>query len=240
MRQWIGAALVQITACRRFTSFWSSINWGFNCIVLTEIEKAPLAGDWPNWWHIPAYTSRKWIVWWWRHQMETFSSLLAICAGNGEFTTQRPVTRSFDVFFDLRLNKRFSTQWWGWWFETLSRPLWCHRNVLTAFLVVSQAYLWQRHDPVYKEYSLDIKKRNLDFLSRSRLTPDKECTPFNKNTLLITLPFITTSKLRQNGRHFADDVFKIIFFNERCGILMRSHWRVLLSVLVMIKEYWLR
>ena len=44
--------------------------------------------------------------------METFSTLLAICAGNspvpGEFPTQRPVTRSFDVFFDLRLNKRLS------------------------------------------------------------------------------------------------------------------------------------
>ena len=46
---------------------------------------------------------------WWRHQIETFSALLAFCAGNspvpGEFLTQRPVTRSFDVFFDLRLNK---------------------------------------------------------------------------------------------------------------------------------------
>ena len=44
--------------------------------------------------------------------METFSALLAICAGNspvpGEFPAQRPVTRSFDVFFDLRLNKRLS------------------------------------------------------------------------------------------------------------------------------------
>ena len=49
---------------------------------------------------------------WWRHQMETFSASLAICAGNspvpGEFPAQRPVTRSFDVFFDLRLNKRLS------------------------------------------------------------------------------------------------------------------------------------
>ena len=44
---------------------------------------------------------------WWRHQMITFSALLALCAGNspvtGEFPAQRPVTRSFDVFFDLRL-----------------------------------------------------------------------------------------------------------------------------------------
>ena len=41
--------------------------------------------------------------------MEKFSALLAICAGNspvtGEFPTQRPVTRSFDIFLDLRMNK---------------------------------------------------------------------------------------------------------------------------------------
>ena len=49
---------------------------------------------------------------WWRHQMETFFALLAICAGNSpvtsEFPAQRPVTRSFDVFADLLLNKRLS------------------------------------------------------------------------------------------------------------------------------------
>ena len=64
----------------------------------------------------------------WLHEMETFSALLAICGGNspvpGEFPTQRPVTRSFDVFFDLHLNKRLSKQSRGWWFETPSRPLW--------------------------------------------------------------------------------------------------------------------
>ena len=69
---------------------------------------------------------------WWRHQMETFSALLAICAGNssitGEFLTQRPVTQSFDVIFEMRPNKRLSKQSWGWWFETPSRPLWHHCN----------------------------------------------------------------------------------------------------------------
>ena len=69
---------------------------------------------------------------WWRHQMETFSALLAICAGNspvsGEFPAQRPATRSFDVFFDQRPNKRLSKQTWGWWFETHSPPLWRHSN----------------------------------------------------------------------------------------------------------------
>ena len=49
--------------------------------------------------------------------------------GPGEFPTQRPVTRSFGVFFDLRLNKRLSKQPWGWWFETPSWSLWHHCNV---------------------------------------------------------------------------------------------------------------
>ena len=48
----------------------------------------------------------------------------------GEFPTQRPVTRSFDVFFDLHPNKRLSKQWWGWWFETPSWSLWRQCNVL--------------------------------------------------------------------------------------------------------------
>ena len=61
---------------------------------------------------------------------KSFSALLAVRAGNspvtGEFPTQRSVTRSFEVFFDLLPNKRLSKQWWGWWFETQSCPLWRH------------------------------------------------------------------------------------------------------------------
>ena len=64
----------------------------------------------------------------WKH----FPRYWPFCAGNspvtGEFPAQRPVTRIFGVFFDLRLNNRLSKQWWGWWFETPSRPLWRHGN----------------------------------------------------------------------------------------------------------------
>ena len=80
---------------------------------------------------------------WWRHQMEAFSALLAICAGNspvpGEFPTQRPVTWSFDVYFDLCPNKRLSKQSWGWWFQMPLRPLWRHRNDGGIFASV----MWQ-------------------------------------------------------------------------------------------------
>ena len=71
----------------------------------------------------------------WRHQMETFSALLALCEGNspvtGEFPAQWPVTRSFDVFFGLHLKKRLSKQSRRWWFETPSRSLWRHCNGLS-------------------------------------------------------------------------------------------------------------
>ena len=71
----------------------------------------------------------------------TFSALLAICAGNspvsGEFTVQRPETRSLDVFFDLCPNKLLSKQSWGWWFETPSGSLWRHSN---EYLVVSTVH----------------------------------------------------------------------------------------------------
>ena len=53
--------------------------------------------------------------------------------GPGEFPAQRPVTRNFDVFFDLCLDKRLSKQSRGWWLETQSRPLWRSCNAGHAF-----------------------------------------------------------------------------------------------------------
>ena len=56
----------------------------------------------------------------WRHQMKTFSTLLALCEGNptvtSGFPSQRSVTWSLDVFFDLCLNKQLSKQFRCWWF----------------------------------------------------------------------------------------------------------------------------
>ena len=69
---------------------------------------------------------------WWCHQMETFSVLLALCAGNSpitsEFPSQRPVMQSFNVFFHLHLNKWFSKHFRCRWFEMPSHWLWSHCN----------------------------------------------------------------------------------------------------------------
>ena len=88
--------------------------------------------------------------------METFSELLALCVGNspvnGEFSSQRPVTRSFDVSLDMRLNKRWSEQSSGWSFETPSRSSWRHYNALciirgmycvSTFLVCNKKKLYK-------------------------------------------------------------------------------------------------
>ena len=50
----------------------------------------------------------------------------------GEFPIRRPVTWSFDVFFDLRPIIRLSKQWWGWWFYKPSCSLWRHCNDLKS------------------------------------------------------------------------------------------------------------
>ena len=69
---------------------------------------------------------------WWRHQMETFSALLALCAGNspmtGEFPTQRSSNAELWCFFGIGEGKQVNEPSICWWFETLLRPLWRHCN----------------------------------------------------------------------------------------------------------------
>ena len=101
---------------------------------------------------------------WCRHQMENISALLAFCVGNSpvtsEFPAQRPVTRRFDVFFDLRLNKRLSKQSWGWRLETLSRSLWRHCNVQLHYSPIAVEATLKYRDKVSREScpysSLDV------------------------------------------------------------------------------------
>ena len=82
--------------------------------------------------------------------------------GPGEFPTQRPVTRSFDVFFDLRLNKRLSKQPWSWWLQTPSWSLWRHCNgswwqhdmeMLSAWLALCEGIHWSPVDSPHKVIS---------------------------------------------------------------------------------------
>ena len=136
--------------------------------------------------------------------METFSALLAICVGNspvlGEFPTQRPVTRSFHVFFDLRLNKRFSKQSWGWWSETLTRPLWRHRNGICSFKAVY------------------IILRTLPYQTPLRPLPENGAMCFTKSIAANTIHFaVSKTKISPCKEKYSNEmvgsvcVLKVIF-----------------------------
>ena len=167
---------------------------------------------------------------WWRRQIETFSASLAICAGNSPVTDARPVTRSFDIFFDLRLNKRLSKQRWGWWFETPSRPLWRHCNVT----VVTGAIILAPYHSV-KLFSLCEDRESTDDAWSSNellwiegiwiLVPimDKGdmVTLFIRNMIARSTSLVLCKGnpiFRQNGCHFADDIYVFIFLYEKCCI----------------------
>ena len=89
--------------------------------------------------------------------------------GPRKFPTQRPVTLSFDVFFDPRLNKRLSKQSWGWWIEMPLRPSWRHCNAILHLKILlhltgpmSQSSLSRRTERAYYEFqetALSTKQR---------------------------------------------------------------------------------
>ena len=112
---------------------WKQGSWGHHGAHL-----GPAGPRWaPCWPHDPCYLGYVPVTCW-RHQIETFSASLALCAGNSpvtvEFTSQRPVKRSFDVFFYLRLNKRLSKQSRRRWFEKrLKKHCWVHWSKMSKW-----------------------------------------------------------------------------------------------------------
>ena len=87
-----------------------SLNRFYSPVRLLRQSQNPLQSFFNVWRPFSLNDCSIYIFWWWSwwcHQMEMFSALLALCAGKspvtGELPPQRPVTRSFDVFFDLHL-----------------------------------------------------------------------------------------------------------------------------------------
>ena len=114
------------------------------------------------------------------------------------FPAQRPVTRSFDVFFDLRLNKRLSTQSWGWWFETPSSPLWRHSNVLQLNSPQGSApglhWLHVNTDAGNSVVPFDINKRYRGIDLPGQIMADAQMSfckvVFNTDRLIVGIFFI--------------------------------------------------
>ena len=115
----------------------------------------------------------------WKH----FPHHWPLCRG---FTGDRWI----DVFFDLRLNKRLSKQWWGWWFEMPSHPLWRHCNVYGLFYIPVSDWCWSRNlltlqlsqlwtaKRVFRYICADIGKIIIDiFLAKLTFKISTACMP---------------------------------------------------------------
>ena len=139
-----------------------------------------------------------------------------ICVGNSpvtsEFPTQMPVTRSFNVFFDLRQNKRLSKQSWGWWFETPSRPLWRHCNV--------------RGKPISTSYTI-----------HTLVTLFTLCTNISRNRYPMTDVFAINQVLNATVLIFYQGGSFIIIAQDRWQIVdiyMNEVWKLRMPILY----YW--
>ena len=145
--------------------------------------------------------------------------------GPGEFPAQRPVTRSFDVFFDLCLNKRLSKQPWGWWFETPAWSLWRHRNGLIGHLIVS----------LKVSSSLPLQAQSVAKISStwymlSAIHWAYQTHIGNNMTETLILSFLSNLDGCTESRHFdhfRGSLWLIISFKWQPSCFGDSHWSIL-------------
>ena len=110
----------------------------------------------------------------------------------GEFPAQRPVTQSFDVLFDLRLNQLLSKQWKRQWFETPSLSLWRHCNAphmwISCITVITHRFL--------KLYALQVANLNSDIWLKINLG---NCFVNAENTSQVSWHFF---QCRRENNHY--------------------------------------
>ena len=159
---------------------------------------------------------------WWRHQIETFSALLALCAGKssvtGEFPSQRPVMQNY-VFCDLCLNKRISKQSIRRWLETPSGSLWRHCNG-----VIIWQCQWNGPERYWKTR----------LVSKQSRTKRKRCSYFFRFHKLIYC-----------GRDTMATILQTTFLNEFSWMStvvfrFKFQWCVFLRIQLKIRQHWFR
>ena len=143
----------------------------------------------------------------WKHFLRFWPFLREIHRSLVNSLHKWPVTHSFDVFYDLCLNKQLSKQSWGWWFETLSRPLWRHRNGDIILRWMAHILIYDK-STFYPVMTLCFKAES--YYLKQILTKFYERLWYNL--------WVNTLRPGPNGRHFADDAFKCIFWNENIRI----------------------
>ena len=178
--------------------------------------------------------------------METFSALLAFCAGNS------PGARSFDIFFDLCLNKQLSKPSSRWWFETPSHPLWHHCNAPCIFNIMVAYVLATQGARASAVTVLAKLSRNIPVWTRDELThwgrvrihasvnktiigSDNGLSPGRRQAIIWTNAGILL--IEHLGTNFSEISIKILTFSfaKMCLKVSSAKWRpfcLVLNVLI--------
>ena len=99
----------------------------------------------------------------------------------GGFSSQRPVTRSCDVFFDLRIKQRLSKRWKRRWFETPSRSLWRQCNAILFAEEHNTKHLIVPHRPYYISFIRSHVTYNSGTISK-RWQTNTKCAGKNRSS----------------------------------------------------------
>ena len=122
--------------------------------------------------------------------------------GPGEIPAQRPVLRSFDVFFDLCLNKRLSKQPWGWWYETPSWSWWRHCNEMILLTLLCWRAGLEHATPLWNPHlrkgvidkAWNTCRHNSAFLYLKLFT--KMCWNYNPHIIMLNCVLIWLKLLK--------------------------------------------
>ena len=141
---------IRVNNHKRYIQNRHSNPWAFNelenHVEITVVfeknghKRCDIRDDVIKWKHFPRYWPFVWVP--------------------GEFPAQRPVTRSFDVFFDLCPNKWWSKQSWGWWFETLSCSLWRHCDIFQHMRLTLSEWCIPHEEKLLPEFLRDVGYKN--------------------------------------------------------------------------------
>ena len=167
----------------------------------------------------------------------------------GEFTGHRwiprtePVTRRFDVLFDLRLNKQLSKQSWGWWSEMPSRPLWRHINASLWTIYCQPSFFKSLPIKTEKHVGLDTTLN----ITNANSGPSFMRTPFHfaicrKAASVCLYLWLARSHAGDSGNLKKNEYLKSILVmwqtepimfvkNQVCMWYFSLQWYVVLSIL---------
>ena len=149
-------------------------------------------------------TNKEWNVFiaWWRHQIDAISAVSTLWnppVADG-FPSHRPVTRNFDVFVDVRVNKRLRKQSRCRWFETPWCSWWRHCNGALS--------LWE-----------DEPAKKTDPSRRQTRRETNGPTTFTSSLFHILRP-------KQNIHHLVDDIFKLLLLFENICIFVELSLKI--------------